>query len=272
MKRRRIFAAIGVGLMLGGCVPASDFLTNPYLTLTETLGVSATGSDTDGSGSSSSSSETAFRLLMTVTFNNYHAEAELDTSFLAWVNIGSVRTASQQEALLNSGYVQLREEVQLGTAYTLPIGTYVYDGDGAASVTAIELPEATSSGTEQDAQVTPSTRSLTLVTPDAILVFSAPPVACDSVAFVFTAQGEPLPTEPSGTLGPPAGSNRQGGLKTLAQIDAYQCDPFQPGLFLHTGGGQLTANEYVEGDAITFNFFAVADAAGNAATVEISSP
>jgi hypothetical protein len=85
-----------------------------------------------------------------------------------------------------------------------------------------------------------------LLTPDALLVFSQPPVSCDSVAFTFT---NPITREVL-----PGASTDVGGYKTLAQMDVYDCDPFQPGLFFRKTGGTPAANEYQEGQAVTVEF------------------
>jgi hypothetical protein len=62
-----------------------------------------------------------------------------------------------------------------------------------------------------------------------------------------------------------------GGFKTLAQVSLYQCNPLQPGLFLHRSGGQDQPNEYYEGQNVTFDFFAAPDANGDCAIVTIGS-
>lgn len=176
---------------------------------------------------------------MTVTFRNNHTTAELRTSFAAWVNSSSIRSAQQQDALLSGGYVQLGHEVRLGTVFTLPVGTFVYGGAGTAGATPIVLnPGTTTTNTEGGGQVVvPASQAFTLITPDVILAFVQPPVSCDSVAFAFMRNGEPLTAVPvDGPTGPYSGLTGVGGLKTLAQVNVYQCEPLKPGVFLRLSG------------------------------------
>jgi len=251
---------------MSGCggAPASG---NPFLTLAEMSG-GQVGQDRPsggGGGGGQQAQPVAFRGSINVTFNN-NSNYELDTSFLAWVAPGSVRTAEQQEELLNSNYVQITEELKLGSAYTLGAGTYVYNGPGAAHATAIHLEP--SQGGEAG---TLSSMTIQLVAPDALLVFSQPPVSCDSVAFTFSQQGQPLPPVPAGSLGPWNGATNTGGLKTLAQVNVYQCNPFQPGLFLHNSGGPRQSNGFLETDDVTFDFGLLPDENGYCANVTIGA-
>jgi len=177
------------------------------------------------------------------------------------VNVSSIRTAEQQDALLAGGYVQLTREVQLGTAFTLPPGTFIYSGPGVAGATPVRLLAAQGDGDGQ-----PTTEAFDIITPDVILAFSQPPVSCDSVAFFYTVDGEVL-NEPG--LG--AGATGAGPLKTLAQIDVYECEPFQPGVFLRLGGGARMSNEFFEGNDVRFDFFAGPDQNGDFANVTIGS-
>ena len=103
-------------------------------------------------------------------------------------------------------------------------------------------------------------------------MFGQPPVSCESVAFAFTRDDDPLTSVPiAGSIGPYGGSNLTGGFKTLAQVDVYDCDPLHPGLFIKLGGGAREVNEFFEGDNVTFDFNPVSDADGNFAIVTIGS-
>ncbi|MGD8451589.1 MAG: hypothetical protein PVJ57_07195 [Phycisphaerae bacterium] len=265
MKRMQILMCLSWFVGLAGCTGTSLEL-NPFLTLTEEFGYGSTDSATDNQGGQGIQLEGGFRREATLTFQNNHATADLNVSFVAWVNVGSIRTAAQQDALLTGGYVQLGHEVRLGNAFTLPVGTFVYNGPGTAGATAVTL---SSPGTDAEE---PTSQAFTLITPDVILAFVEPPVSCESVAFTYTRNDEPLETIPvGGPLGPLEGSTSGGPYKTLAQVDVYQCDPFEPGLFIRLGGGMREANEFVEGDEITFDFNENPDANGNFANVTILS-
>lgn len=250
-------AALGVA---GGC-PPGQIERNPFVTLAEEYGVPGTGDDAGGGGQGGGqAAETRFRRSMTVTFINNHPDAELHTSFVAWVDVGSLRSADDQDALLRDGYVQLRREVRIGSVYTLPIGTFVYNGPGTAGATSISL------GPTMADSPLPNTKSIELITPDVILVFSQPPVSCDSVAFSYQRDGEVV-FEDDGN--PSRRTFAEGGLKTLAQVDVYECDPLRPGLFLKRGGGGRQPNEYFEGENATFTFERLPDANGDFANVTI---
>ncbi len=256
--------------LLAGCPLSGSFdQRNAFLTFTDTFGASASRQDSQGgqSGGGTVEAQTGFRKTMTVTFANLHPNAELRTSFAAWVLPSSIRSADQQDELLRGGYVQLAEEVRLGRAYTLPPGTFVFNGPGTAGATPVVLPPT---GAEDNA-VDPAlatTQQFELITPDVILVFYQPPDSCESVAFIFAENGVPVDEPVGGGLdifSGPTGINS--GLKTLSQIDAYQCRPFRPGLFLRIGGGAPASNEYTEGDALVFTFSPLPDANGFFATV-----
>lgn len=261
-----IFVALSL-LVSAGCAQLTSE-RNPFLTLTETLGVSALGETDTGTGTGTLA-EGEFRRSMTVTLANNHPNATLDTSFLAWVNISSIRSAEQQDALLADGYVQLSRTVDIGSAYSLPPGTFVYNGPATAGATPVELGAASGSGEE----FTPSTTAFQLITPDVVLVFLQPPVSCDSVAFTYSRNGDVITADPvaGGAAGPYGGANTFGGYKTLAQVDAYQCEPLAPGLFLKLGGGAREDNEFFEGENVRFDFFANPDDAGSFAITTISS-
>jgi hypothetical protein len=90
---------------------------------------------------------------------------------------------------------------------------------------------------------------------------------------MYTRQGEPLTATPvDGPTAPYGGATLTGGLKTLAQVDVYQCDPLRPGLFIKLGGGARQPDEYFEGEDVTFDFFDVPDADGKFAHVTIGTP
>ena len=260
-------AALG----LGGCPLGATFdERNAFLTFTDTFGASATRPDGQGgagAGGGTVPLEATFRKTMMVVLANLHPTAELQTSFAAWVLPSSIRSADQQDELLRGGYVQLAEELRLGRAFTLPPGTFVFNGPGTAGATPVTLPPTGAEDNTVDPALA-TTMVLELITPDVILVFYQPPDSCESVAFFFAVDGQPLDSEPLGPSGLFSGpSSPFSGLKTLAQVDAYQCRPFQPGLFLRIGGGQPAANEFNEGDTVLFEFSPVPDGNGFFATV-----
>lgn len=256
-----VSAVIVGGLLVAACAPfASE--TNPYLTLTETFGPSGGDNANDNSGGGGGSPiEEAFRREMVLTFANNNPDATLNVAVIAWVNSGSIRSAEQQDALLRGGYVQLTRETPIGTVFSLPPGTFVLNGPGAAGATAIRLPAAEAAVTTQD---------LTIITPDVVLAYAQPPTSCDSVAFFYTIEGAPIdsPLVPGG-LGLFGGATGGGGAKTLAQVDVYQCDPLRPGLFLKLGGGARLPNEFFEGENVRFDFLDAPTPDGAFATVTI---
>lgn len=248
---------------LCGCIGQGVDERNPFLTATETFGASLFADEAEAGRAAGVGAEAEFRQTMTVTLANLHPQAELNTSFAAWVNPSSIRSADQQDALFAHGYVQLNREVRLGTVFTLVPGTFVYNGPGMAGATTVRL--APTRAAEGGIDPTLATlREFEIITPDVILVFSEPPVSCDSVAFFFTVDGDPLTSEGlSGVGNIFAGpSSEFGGLKTLAQVDAYQCDPLRPGLFFRPGGGALLQSEFFEGQNIRIDFSPVPDDAG----------
>lgn len=234
-------------LLVGGCPVDSGGEQNPFVTLAETFGISAGDEDTDDAAGGIVP-EGVFRLPLTVTFTNNHSYAGVNASFVAWVELGSIRSSEQEDALLRGGYVQLTDEVRLGTVFTLPVGTFVYNGPGVAGASPISLGAV-------GAPQLPPTLQVSLITPDAFLVFSQPPVSCDTVAFTFTRDGEPLTAIPVGDADAPfGGATRNGGLKTLAQVDVYECSPLRPGLFLRVGAQTSAGNEYPENGDVLFEF------------------
>jgi len=253
----RLGVMCGLVLACGACTQLG-VERNPFLTYAEVFGIGGTSSTTPGGTPGGAGTEETFRRPLVLTFENHHSSAVLDTSFIAWVEVGNIRSADQQDALLRGGYVQLTQAVQIGTAYTLPVGTFVFDGPGMAGATPVQLAPGTNANQQQGGQQTiePTATSFTLITPDKILVFSQPPVSCDSVAFTYSVDGVVL-------AGPVTGV---GGYKTLAQVDVYECSPFRPGLFFKGTGGALKPNEYMEGEPIMFAF-QEAEAAGGAFAV-----
>jgi hypothetical protein len=260
-----------LAICLAGCpgAPAGGE-RNAFQTLTEQFGTFS-GSEDDVGGGAGVGAEGEFRSRMTVTLANNNPDAEVEVSFAAWVNVSSIRTAAQQDALLADGYVQITQSagINLGTVFTLPPGTFVYGGPGVAGATAVRLLRAQAQDGDA-ATATVTTRDFTLITPDVILVLLEPPVSCESVAFRFTADGENFMSEPvGGGLGLFQGATGSAGTKILAQVDVYQCDPLMPGLFLKVGGGSREVNEYFEGEGVRFDFNPTPDADGNFATVTI---
>jgi len=275
MKTLPWIAPFGLLWVAVGCIGQTLNERNPFLTATETYGASLLLLEEEEGAGRGAEVEAPFREPMTVTLANNNPQADVQVRLAAWVNVGSVRTAEQQDELLASGYVQLSRELRIGTAFTLPAGTYVYNGPGEAGATLVFLPRASG---ETDAPVA-STESFTLITPDAVLAFYEPPVSCDSKAFVFTDSGFPLDAEsvPGGARGHMfEGATGRGDAKTLAQVDVYQCDPLRPGLFFR---GSLTeeerrqarGNTYEEGEDVRFDFNPTPDANGDFAIVTIGS-
>ena len=255
-----------------GCAPLGSSERNAFLTLTETFGTPVTSDETERGLSVGVTAEEQFRRSMTVTFANNNPDADLAVSFAAWVSPSSIRSAAQQEALLTDGYVQLSREVRIGTVFTLPPGTFVYNGVNEAVSTAVRLGRAA-----LDAQnvVSPTEMPFTLITPDVILAFSQPPVSCDTPAFAFESDGEVETVEAGVQTEPGTWVRTSFGIftsayRTLAQIDVYQCDPLRPGLFLKLGGGARLSNEYFEGENVRFDFLSQPTPEGDYAQVTIS--
>jgi hypothetical protein len=261
MRRFALSAlVISAAALLGGC-PTFSGERNPFVPFVEQFGLGQNQTDdtTGGSGTGTSSTET-FRSDITLTLVNHHPAGDLNTSVLAWVNVSSIRSADQQDALLRDGYVQLTRSVQIGSIATLQPGTFVFNGTGFAGAIPI-LVDADEGGTGV-------AETLSFTVPDTILVFSQPPVSCDSVAFFFTDDdGDLVAGSTIDVEGSFAGATLDGPQKTLAQVDVYQCDPLRPGLFLKAGGGARQPNEFFEGENIQIDFFEVPDADGNAAIV-----
>lgn len=264
---RLIGSALLCGLALVTGCTGGNGTTNPFLTYAEALGVGSSGGSS-GSGSNGSTGQTSaqiFRRAMTVTFANAHPTADLEFNYVAWVNTSSIRSAEQQDELLANGYVQLRADLKLGSVFVLPAGTFILNGPGTAGATRVFL-KATGGGGAVSTE-----SAVTLITPDAFLVFSQPPVSCDSVAFTYSRNGDPLTDEFQniGEASPFEGSSGLGGFKTLSQVSAYQCEPLRPGMFLKIGGGARSPNEFFEGETITFQFNELPDASGDFAIVTI---
>lgn len=267
MKLRLATLALlaGVFVVAGGCPQGTSTEQNPFLTLAETFGLGSrtttSSTTTTGNGATTTVAQ-QFRQKSTFTFKNNHPAASVDFSWVAWVNVGSIRSADQQDALFAGGFIQLGHEERLGTAFVLPVGTFIYNGPGLAGATPVRLGKAGATGAEPDTQTVLETDG-GLLTPDVFLVFSQPPVSCDSAAFVF------LNPQQSGNVGPETSG---GGFKTFAQVDAYQCEPLRPGLFLKIGGGSLKMNEFLEGYTVRFDFNQNPDAQGHYALVTIAPP
>ncbi len=264
--------ATSLSILCGGCPLVSDGDTvNPFLTIAEQRLVessSDTTSQTSSGGTSGTAATALFRQNLTLTFANNNANADLNFNYIMWVNPSSIRSAGQQDALYEAGYVRLTSELPIGSAFTLAPGTFVHDDEGHAWFTRVSLRAA---GGEDADNVTANEASIETITPDAILFFLDPPESCDSVAFEYLDEGDVITGDPlGGSLGIFGGATTTGGFKTLAQVDVYQCDPFKPGLFLRTAGGNRESNEYVEGESVRVDFNPGPTAAGAFATVTFS--
>jgi hypothetical protein len=275
MRLKHVRFLLGGLLGVVSCTPVTTEV-NPFLAYADEFGVAGQQQQTAAGGAPSGGAAAAtFRRDATISFRNNHTEAELNVSFVAWVDVSSIRSADQQDALLASGFTQLTHSESLGTPFTLPVGTFVYNGGGVAGATRLVLGAAqATSGTGTAATATPTERTFVLPTPDAILAFIESPVSCESVAFYFSRDGEPLTAVPEGGGGtaPFGGSTSTGPFKTMAQVDVYQCSPFRPGVFFSPTGTGLTPNEFVEGQRIIFDFNPTPDANGYFGKVTIETP
>jgi hypothetical protein len=259
--------AVVVAVALAGCLQTVSDERNAFLAFTETFGSSLTGDQPGGGGGGGGGGGATdqFRAVLTLTLVNNNPVADLNVGFAAWVEASSIRTAEQQDALISSGYVQLTREERIGSVFILAPGTFVFNGPGKAGTTPLLIRPGQSSVTS-------------MITPDVVLIYQAPPVSCETPAFSFTEQGFPPDATTAGALAPgvaggPIDADSSSldffGVKTLAQIDAYQCSPFRPGLFLKLSGGGRAANEFFEGEALQFDFVRAPDAEGNAAFVTV---
>src|SRR5262245_15956230 len=136
MDMRRILGVVAclVLLTVGGCMQSVD-QRSAFAQYAEQFGAPAGVTETDdnhGSGTSASSNERQFRRSMTVTIANNDPDVELNIGMAAWVNTGSIRSANQQDALIDAGFVQLTREARIGDVFTLPPGTFVFNGAGNA--------------------------------------------------------------------------------------------------------------------------------------------
>ena len=270
MRRLRILYSLGLAAALStaGCVVQLNPLAgpNPFITLAEVFGAGSIGAaDTTDGGTTGTEAESIFRQEMTVTLANNAAEDELNVSLAAWVSPSSIRSREQEDALINNGYSRLTEEVRIGSVFVLPPGTFVWERGGLAGAEAMRILPATSAAAGLVGEA-----SRTFITPDVILFFQEPPRSCESVAFSFTQDGFPV-DDINITIESFQPSTGFGGLKTLAQIDAYQCEPLRPGLFLKTGGGARSDNDYFEGQDVRIDFNRVVDDNDIAAFVTISN-
>ena len=255
MRTYVLMPTLLIMLTVSGCIGQSADTRNAFLTATEMFGTSIFGGEEEGGGGPTTGTEEQFRRALTLTLANQDTEGELNTSWAAWVSPSSIRSQEQQDALLTGGYVQLDEQVRLGSAFTLVPGTFVYGGPGLAGATLIRLDPAVPGAGENDAP-TPTEASFEFITPDVILVFSQPPVSCDTPAFFFTLDGLPFDITPQAqSLGAEfGGATGRGPVKTLGQFDAYVCDPFEPGLFLQRAGGARPENGFFEGEDVRIDF------------------
>lgn len=277
--RTMLTTTVLLGLLLAGGCPSGTG-ANPFLTFTETYGsqLITGGDDNNQGGGSGSAAAGEFRRTMTLTLANRTTAGDVNVAFAAWVNSSSIRNADQQDSLFRSGYIQLTREVQLGSVYTLPPGTFVYNGPGYGGATRVVLPSASStdvasddgSGDTTTQTIAPGERSFTLITPDVLLVFQAPPNSCESVAYTIEQNGDVIGATGLGEPGQFGGADRGSGFKTLSQVDVYQCEPLRPGLFLKLGGGVREPNEFLEGQSVRFDFDRFPDDNGHAAFVTIS--
>lgn len=238
-----------LGTLALGVTACTQELQSAFLTVTEEFG-NLSGSDVDGGGSgagggSGTDGTARFRDEMTITFANtlvdgLNVRADLNTSLVAWVLPSSIRSAEQQDALLANGYVQLSSQLNIGTAFTLPPGTFILNGEGTAGARRILLAPG-------------EAETVSIITPDVIMFYDQPPVSCDSVAFYYTDGGFLVDEFEVGSL-TFDDSRGLGPRKVLSQVDAYSCQPLQPGLFLRTTGGAANANEFREGQDVTVVF------------------
>jgi len=266
MRKWSAVTVIAAIVWCTGC--AGSTVTNPFLTAAEVFGNASNSSGNSGSGTGGTVTSTArFRDPMELTLANAAnpANADLNTTLIAWVNASSVRSGEQQEALLNGQFVRLTSDLRVGAALTLPVGTWVYSAGRAAGTYSVKIASAGS-------------QRIDLITPDGILLYSQPPDSCDSVAFYFTVDGfllDQIPG-PEGSTGVFQNSATNGPRKTLAQFDVYECTPrFRPGLFLRQLGSVVdpslpTNNLYNEADAVTVTFDLAAQN-NVAATVQIGN-
>lgn len=245
---------------IAGC-GLSSAPADPFSIYTDQFGRNlVSNNNQSSSGGSGSSATTTFRQTMTLTLANHDGLYELNSMFAAWVLPNSFTSAEQQDQLLTAGYVQLTSEAKIGSVYTLPAGTFVFNGAGNAGSTNFTIPHGTAASSDPASAVTAASIQFSFPSPDVLLVYLAPPTSCDSPAFVFTESGSVADVFHYGAeIYGGSIATIDGPTKTLSQIDAYQCSPFKPGLFLRKGGGSRADNEFFEGNGVTFDFFRVAD-------------
>jgi hypothetical protein len=252
----RCLAALSLlALVAGGCPSQGLQGPNAFLTLAEQFGAASLGfEDQDVGGGTLDDVDIPFRQPMSLTLSN-RSGSQLNLSFAAWVRPESISSREQEDALFEGGYNRLDAEVRLGTAYLLPVGTFVLDNGGAAGAKNVRI-EPAAGADDFDADENGANDQVeTFITPDVLLIFQSPPESCESVAFSFTKGGLPVDDVPiSGSSEIFAGATGVGGLKTLGQFDVYQCDPFRPGLFFKSGGGARQGNEFFEGQSVQVQF------------------
>ena len=269
MRPGRLGILCGMLLAAAGACNQLTTERNPFLAYTDEFGVAGQQQTSTTGAATGVAGQAAFRRDTVVTFRNNHSFGDANFSFVAWVNVSSIRSADQQDALLRDGFTQLTHEVRLGTAFVLPVGTFVFDGGGTAGATSLVLNHAQAAAAQSGATATATTQSITLNSPDALLVFVQPPVSCESVAFFYSRNGDPLTAVPVGDSDAPfGGATSTGGFKTLAQVDIYECDPLRPGVFFSQGGVRQP-NEFFEGENVTFDFLETPTANGSFCTVTI---
>lgn len=278
MRTILMASLMALAVALTGC-PTGQSVSgpNPFLTLAEQFGAGEIGDDQDedggGDGDRGLGADDRFRETMTLTLVN-HSASDLVVNVAAWVLPESIRSAEQEDALFRGGYNRLSQEVRIGSAYVLPPGTFVRDAGGLAGAQAVLLraaagavdfagdedDDADDEGEEEDDGAPAGagdTSQLveTFITPDVLLLYGAPPTSCESPGFAFSDEGFPPDSVPIDGVSEIFGSATNiGTVKTLAQYDVYDCQPFRPGLFFKRGGGARADNEYFEGQSVRVDF------------------
>ena len=255
---RKISTLIGLATIsfAAGCVnPFATLGPNAFLTLAEEFGAESSPTaiteptdTTGGSAGSGTSADAFFRQEMSLTLQNNDTTADLNVSLAAWILPSSLISTAQEDLLINAGFVPTTRLTAIGTL-EIPVGAFVRNGGGFA-------------GTENLSIAPMQAEQFTIVTPDVLLIYNDLPRSCESVAFEYQIGGEPVPSRlivPGDSIGGETnnsslGATNSGGRKTLAQIDAYQCTPFMPGLYFRPGGGARSNNEFFEGQGVRVDF------------------
>lgn len=281
----------GVALLLGGC-PGQTVVDgasrNAFQSLAENFG-STRLSDEDRGGGVITDADTIFRQPLTLDLANFEWQGDLEVQFIAWIDPSSIRSREQEDILIRGGYTELAQTLQIGSVYTLPPGTFVYNAVPRGQTVSFTpngihrlfIPRALAlvdvggegggeaGGEGEDAsgirgrpqarlefdQLEANRLEFSLITPDVVLLFYDPPVSCESVAFRFLDSGGPV--QPDDNTGLTFAGATLGGFlasfKTLQQVQGYSCAPFRPGFFFRRGGG-VSSNEFLEGQTITVSF------------------